>query len=77
MNTVQVSCFLEAAKYRSFSTAASRLFVSQSTLSRNISMLEQELGVTLFYRSSFHGITLTEAGRIMMEAFTDTNAALR
>ena len=77
MNTVQVSCFLEAAKYRSFSTAASRLFVSQSTLSRNISMLEQELGISLFYRSSFHGIELTEAGRIMMEAFMDTNAALR
>ncbi len=77
MNTVQVSCFLEAAKYRSFSTAASRLFVSQSTLSRNISMLEQELGITLFYRNSFHGITLTEAGKIMMDAFTDTNAQLR
>ena len=77
MNTVQVSCFLEAAKYRSFSVAASRLFVSQSTLSRNISMLEQELGITLFYRSSFHGITLTEAGTIMMEAFMDTNAQLR
>ena len=77
MNTTQVDCFLEAAKYRSFSTAASRLFVSQSTLSRNISMLEQDLGITLFYRNSFHGIELTEAGRIMMETFTDTRKMLR
>ena len=77
MNTTQVDCFLEAAKYRSFSTAASRLFVSQSTLSRNISLLEQELGITLFYRNSFHGIELTEAGRIMMETFTETRKQLR
>lgn len=77
MNTIQIDCFMEAAKYRSFSAAAARLFVSQSTLSRNISLLEQELGVTLFYRNSFHGIALTESGAIMMEAFSDTKKQLR
>ena len=72
MNTLQIDCFLEAAKCGSFSLAASRLFVSQPTLSRNIVMLEKELGVTLFYRNSFHGISLTEAGKIMMETLSTT-----
>ena len=44
MNTLQIDCFLEAAKCSSFPLAASRLFVSQPTLSRNIVMLEKELG---------------------------------
>ena len=70
MNTMQIDCFLEAAKCKSFSTAASRLFVSQPTLSRNIALLEKELGLTLFLRNSFRGIDLTESGKIMMEAFS-------
>ena len=43
MNTEQLDCFLEAAKCKSFSIAASHLFVSQPTLSRNIATLEKEL----------------------------------
>lgn len=63
MNTLQIDRFLEAAKCGSFSLAVSHLFVSQPTLSRNIVMLEKELGITLFYRNSFHGISLTGAGK--------------
>ncbi len=68
MNSTQVNCFLEAAKQKSFSKAAAKLFISQPTFSRNISMMEAELGLTLFHRNSFHGIELTEAGEIMHEA---------
>lgn len=70
MNTLQISCFMEAAKCRSFSKAAKNLYISQPSLSRNISQLEQETGLILFRRNSFHGIDLTESGRIMMEAFS-------
>ena len=71
MNSTQINCFLEAAKCRSFSKSAANLFISQSTFSRNISMLEEELGLTLFSRNSFHGIELTESGKIMEEALTN------
>ena len=70
MNTLQISCFLEAARCRSFSKAARNLYVSQPSFSRNIPQLENELGVTLFRRNSFHGIDLTESGKIMAEAFS-------
>ena len=70
MNSLQISCFMEAARCRSFSKAAKNLYISQPSLSRNISQLEQETGLILFRRNSFHGIDLTESGRIMMDAFS-------
>ena len=76
MNSRQISCFLEAARCRSFTTAAKRLYVSQPSFSRNISQLEKELDLVLFRRNSFHGIDLTESGKIMAEAFTDTQAKI-
>ena len=51
MNSLQINCFLEAAKYHSFSKAAEKLYISQPTFSRNIAMLEQELGIRLFHRN--------------------------
>ena len=70
MNSFQIACFVEAARCGSFSDAASKLFVSQPTLSRNVSSLEKELGLPLFDRNTFQGIELTEQGGIMLEAFT-------
>ena len=70
MNSIQVNCFLEAAKCNSFSQAASNLYISQPTFSRNISALESELGVTHFHRNTFQGICLTESGQIMFDALS-------
>lgn len=69
MNSMQINCFLEAAKQKSFSKAATALFISQPTFSRNIAAMEEELGIILFQRNSFHGIELTEAGELMRTAF--------
>ncbi len=49
----------------SFSHAAQSLGIKTSTISRRISRLEDELGVTIFERGSF-GIRLTAAGRDVM-----------
>ena len=45
----------------SFSKAAAKLAMPQSTLSRRISALEQALGVPLFHRTT-RKIELTESG---------------
>ena len=70
MNSQQVSCFLEAARCKSFTLAARHLYMSQPTLSRSIASLEKELGLALFRRDAFHGIDLTESGTLMAEALS-------
>jgi DNA-binding transcriptional LysR family regulator len=57
----QVQYFLSIARTGSFTAAADDLFVSQSSLSKQIIALEQELGVQLFDRSK-RRVRLTEAG---------------
>lgn len=44
----QIDCFLMLAKTLNFSKAAEKLYISQPTFSRQIHMLEQNLGVKLF-----------------------------
>ena len=46
----QINYFLNVAKHLSFTKAASSLFITQSTLSRSIASLEDELGVVLLKR---------------------------
>lgn len=53
---------LAVAEHQNFSLAAQACHVGQPALSQQISKLEKELGVSLFYRNS-RGATLTEAGR--------------
>jgi LysR family transcriptional regulator, transcription activator of glutamate synthase operon len=61
MEMKQVIYFLAVAELGSFSTAADNLYISQSSLSKQIMALEKELGVALFDRSK-RSIALTEAG---------------
>lgn len=60
----QLQYFLEVARTLNFSKAADNLFVSQSTLSKAISMLEAELGAILFLRDR-HKVSLTPAGAVL------------
>lgn len=57
----QLEYFMSCASCLNFSLAAKYHYVSVSTLSRNISALEEELGVKLFERG-YHGHTLTREG---------------
>ncbi len=63
MNFTQVQYVVAVKTYRSFSSAAESLFISQPALSKQIRSLEVELGYDLFLRSS-RGITLTKEGEI-------------
>lgn len=57
--------FVKTAETLNFSEAARALFVTQSTLSQQIRLLEEELGVELFQRDS-HSVTLTESGEHLL-----------
>ena len=56
--------FLEVAREENMSRAAERLHLSQSTLSKQLKGLEEELGKKLFIRHSF-SIELTEEGMLL------------
>lgn len=50
----------------SISKAANFLYISQPAITKSIKKLEQELGITLFYRTP-KGVTLTDGGKIFFE----------
>ena len=59
--------FIELAMHLNYTTAAERLHLSTSALSRHIADLENELGFTLFNRTP---LTLTRAGQYYLEAIS-------
>ena len=58
--------YLKVAETLNFTDAAESLFISQATLSRKISMLEEELGVRLFERTT-RSVQLSEAGKLCLQ----------
>lgn len=56
--------FYHAAREKSFSAAASRLFITQSAVSQAIKNLEERLGQRLFFRKS-RSISLTQEGQVL------------
>lgn len=64
MDLRQLEYFREIADTGSINEAARRLNMSQPPLSYQLRLLEEELGVRLFERSS-QGVTLTEAGTLL------------
>jgi DNA-binding transcriptional LysR family regulator len=69
MNHIQVQYFLAVAQHLSFTEAAQSLYVSQPNLSKQILLLEQELGFTLFARTK-RSVRLTPAGVVLVREFT-------
>ena len=61
MTFSQLNYVLEVSRCGSINKAASKLFVSQSSLSNSIQELEKELDITIFIRST-RGIELTPDG---------------
>lgn len=61
----QIRYALAVAKERSFTKAAERLNISQSAVSEQVKLLEEEAGFPLFRRTP-RGIDVTERGRIYL-----------
>jgi len=66
MNLMAMEMFVRAAESRSLSTAAHRLGVSKSAVSKHITQMEHELGVCLLHRTT-RAVTLTEIGGAFFE----------
>ena len=58
---INLESFVRAAELGSFSAAARRLSLTPAAVSRNVALLERNLGARLFLRST-RKLTLTEAG---------------
>jgi DNA-binding transcriptional LysR family regulator len=61
MNTTQLECFVQVAQNLSFRRAAEELHLSQPTVSKQVASLEDELGGTLFIRTT-REVALTALG---------------
>ena len=90
MNLKQLEYFSAVAEAKSISQAARNLHVAQPPISRQLALLEDELGVCLFLRTN-KGVELTEAGRslyrqsqnlfqdmrMIVDSVRDINAGMR
>ena len=66
MTSNQMRYFLEVAERKNMTAAAERLYLAQSTLSRQIGLLEEEFGAQLFVRDK-SGLRLTAAGEVFCD----------
>ncbi|HZR77034.1 LysR family transcriptional regulator [Bradyrhizobium sp.] len=70
MDWDKLKVFHAAAEAGSFTHAGEQLGLSQSAVSRQVSALEQELGVSLFHRHA-RGLILTEQGDLLYRTAHD------
>jgi DNA-binding transcriptional LysR family regulator len=66
MEVAQLKTLIHVAELGSLSKAADRLHIAQPALSRQIKLLEKELGILLFERHG-RGMVVTELGREILE----------
>jgi len=69
MDVRQLEYFVQIATLGGFNRASARLYIAQSALSRQIKLLEDELGVALFIRNK-RGVELTVAGQLLLDRST-------
>ena len=74
MKLQQLRYFVEIARSRSFTRAASNLAIAQPALSQNIAALEGEIGAKLFERHA-KGVDLSTAGQRLLARSQDLLAA--
>ena len=70
LNWDKLRVFHTVAEAGSFTHACTALNLSQSAISRQISALEEQLGVSLFHRHA-RGLLLTEQGELLLKATKD------
>ena len=76
MNSQQIEYFLSAVRHLNFTKAAGEFYTSQPTISRQIALLEAELGFELFKRDK-GSLRLTAGGAIMAQELSKANKITR
>ena len=76
METKYLQSALAVAEHGSFTLAAQRLFLAQSTVTRQVQAVEREVGRPLFVRQA-DGVHVTREGRVFLEAVQHVLAAER
>jgi DNA-binding transcriptional LysR family regulator len=71
----KIRLFYEVTEAGNFTRAGDKLGVNQSSISRQISALEQDLKVPLFHRHA-RGLILTEHGEVLFKAAQDMHLRL-
>ena len=66
MDLKRLGFFLSIAEHGGFAAAARARYISQSALSRQMRLLEEEIGTRLFERTS-RGVLLTGAGEVLKD----------
>jgi LysR family transcriptional activator of glutamate synthase operon len=75
MELQQLKYFRAVAEQEHVTQAAKKLFVSQSAVSRAVTQLEQELGVSLFHRQG-RAVVLSRQGKTFLENVTRAQGIL-
>jgi len=72
----KLKTFKAVSEAGSFTHAGENLNLSQSAISRQISSLEHELGITLFHRHA-RGLVMTEQGEILFQTACEVSDSLK
>lgn len=75
MKPSQLKYFITLAEEQHYTNAASLLGIAQSSLSKSISNLEDEIGVTLFEKVG-RNITLTDCGKVFLESAKEATSII-
>ncbi len=75
VNLNSLKIFLVVATSNSFLEASNKLYISQPAISKSINKLEEDLGISLFYRAN-KGVTLTSDGEILLKYVKDSRKLL-
>jgi len=76
MDVRQLEMFRAVVEEGAFTRAAERLHVSQSAISRQLQLLEQELGTMLLHRTG-RGVSLTPHGELLLSAANRINREIQ
>jgi DNA-binding transcriptional LysR family regulator len=63
---LQIEYFFAVARHLNFTEASKSLYVSQPSLSKQIAILEEEMGIQLFFRTK-RDVRLTAAGMVLLK----------
>jgi DNA-binding transcriptional LysR family regulator len=66
INLLQIEYFLAVARHLNFTEAAKSLYISQPALSKQIAILENEIGIQLLFRTR-RSVRLTPAGTVFFQ----------